>query len=224
VRRIARQRRVTLIVAICVNPSSRSRTRSALRAGVNLAYLARMPRMTRRIGTLWAISILGLGAVPLACEATDGPSAVDAGRDDRNDARQCLCPPGERDITWEDLSCFCAQFPCPQLSELLEPVESCFAEPSSTAQGPYLRRGCGRIEYERGGYGQTRYQFDETSKGLLAARASTDLSFGPCTAAYAYQYTAGQLVNLDACPDFDECLNCRTLLPTPGRIPACTHP
>jgi hypothetical protein len=85
-----------------------------------------------------------------------------------------------------------------------------------------LRRGCGRIEYSHGSYGGASYQFDATSDELLAARVSTDLSFGPCTASYAYQYTAGPFLNLADCSDFSECLDCKTLLPEPGATPACT--
>jgi hypothetical protein len=118
----------------------------------------------------------------------------------------------------------CAWNSCPQLSALIEPIESCSAQPSSLEWGPYLRRGCGRIEYERGGYGNSEYQFDASTKNLVAARVSTDLSFGPCTAAYAHRYTAGPFVDLADCPDFSECLNCKTLLPPPGSIPACVHP
>ena len=179
--------------------------------------------MTLGTGTLWAIAILGLGALPLACEATDDPSAGDAGRDDRGGNNQCLCPPGEREVSWENLSCFCSQFSCPQLSALIEPIESCNA---SGFDAPFLRRGCGRIEYDHwhGGHGQTRYQFDQSTKELLAATASTDLSFGPCTQAYASRYTGGQLVDLTNCPDSQECLNCKTLLPAPDRIPACQYP
>ena len=197
--------------------------------------------MTPPSGTLWAISILGLGALPLACGARNDPSAVDAGRDDpsvvdagRDDPSvvdaghddrggdvQCLCPPGERDIRWEDLSCFCAQFSCPQLSALREPIERCVSELGS----PILFRGCGRIEYSHahGGHGQQQYQFDESTENLLAASASTDLSFGTCTEARAYKYTGGPLVNLRDCPDFSQCLNCKTVLPE-VQLPACPQP
>jgi hypothetical protein len=155
---------------------------------------------------------------------SDDSIVVDAGADAGSDAHLCLCPSEERDIRWEDLSCLCAWNSCPQLSALIEPIESCSAQPSSFARGPYLHRGCGRIEYEMGYHGNSQYQFDASTKNLIAARVSTDLSFGPCTAAYAHRYTAGPFVELADCPDFSECLNCKTLLPAPGAIPACEHP
>jgi hypothetical protein len=86
-----------------------------------------------------------------------------------------------------------------------------------------VRRGCGRIEFQHGSFsGGARYQFDATTRELLALQASTDLAFGFCAEDHVNWYTAGTLLDLKACDDFTECLNCKQLLPEPGDIPACS--
>jgi hypothetical protein len=149
----------------------------------------------------------------------DGGGRPDStSRGGAGDAGHCLCA-GVSEITWSDVNCFCAQFSCPELSVLLEARDSCQAAPSSLEQGPYLRRGCGRVEYEWGSFsGGARYQLDETTGEYLGATGTSDIGFGPCNRS---QYTGGTFLDLAACADFSECLNCRTLLPEPDATPSC---
>lgn len=85
-----------------------------------------------------------------------------------------------------------------------------------------MREGCGRVEYSHGSFsGGARYQFERETKALVAGATWTDVSFGPCTQASAYHYEAGSFLDLTACDDFTECLNCTTLLPEPATTPSC---
>ena len=169
--------------------------------------------MQRSLKTAFAMVGLLLG-----CSSDGGPAADSGpGGDD-----QCACPSGARVINWTAMTCFCAEFECPELSSLLKPVDSCAARPSFSSGGPYIRRGCGRVEYEQdSGGGGVRYQFDASSGAYLAATTWTDLGFGKCAESYAYSYTVGTFVELGDCADYFECLNCGTLVPAPDAIPSC---
>jgi hypothetical protein len=135
----------------------------------------------------------------------------------------CECP-GVNEVVWEDVGCACGTVSdCPDASTVLEPQDTCHAQTSGLEQGPYVRRGCGRIEFQHSSFsGGVRYQFDATTRELLALRTGSDVAFGACAADHAYTYTAGTLLDLKACDDFTECLNCKQLPPEPGDIPACS--
>jgi hypothetical protein len=169
-----------------------------------------------------AVSFAGATAGSPSNEAGRGGNGGGAAGEPARPAG-CECP-GVNQVVWEDVRCVCGTVSdCPDASTALEPQDTCHAQTSGLEQGPYLRRGCGRIEFQHSSFsGGVRYQFDATTRELLALQASTDVAFDFCAEDHVNRYTAGPLLDLKACDDFTECLNCKQLLPEPGDIPACS--
>jgi hypothetical protein len=168
--------------------------------------------MIRMLGVSVMLAWTGVG-----CGDSD---ETNAGSENLVDAaEECACPApptaGWTTVVWTSVECM-SNPACGTLEQILEPEESC-----SFFSGPYLRRGCGRIERGRRWIsGAHSTQFDAILGCPLAVASGEDVPFGLCKASNVYSYRAGEFLDLTSCPDYEECLNCREATDT-GSTPLC---
>ena len=158
----------------------------------------------------------GTGGAPdlIASGGTAGESAGSGGVIDPNAG--CVCGRNDQNAATLSLECWCADNWCPTQSEVSAPVDACTG--AASIRGPFVRRGCGVVEYASSSfYGGSRRQFDEVSGALVAMQIGADTSGGPCNANI---YEIGPFQD---CPDFVECVNCLSSDGETTAAPLCSE-
>lgn len=133
--------------------------------------------------------------------AAGGGASANGGSGGIDPNAGCVCSRNDRNVATLPLECWCAERGCPTEAEVSAPVDTCTA--GSSIRGPFVRRGCGVVEYASSTYYHgARYQFDAATGALVAMQIGSDTPGGPC------QATMYEIGPFKDCSDFVECVNC----------------